>query len=248
MNMRVDMIVLDTWGASGLCFADNDTESVLKAMFVLKNIARRTAAATIVTDHLPLGNGEAWQKGNGAKSGNAGFVYRVSLGERDDEVSIDCGKTRGTPNPKSYTGRMISENYGLDQKGRTTTVNIFKRNEKVIVREQSVVMKLMAMLPGVVGGDMDRLRAGYMVQFERVAAEIGQAVHGSAPQYVVNKEAALKMFDKEGMQVLLNSGYLRTMRGCPFIAVYTPTALEKQALTMPLTTFGAPANGKMPWQ
>ena len=30
MGKRVDIIVLDTWGASGLCFADNDTEAVLK--------------------------------------------------------------------------------------------------------------------------------------------------------------------------------------------------------------------------
>ena len=30
MGMRVDIIVLDTWGASGLCFADNDTEAYSK--------------------------------------------------------------------------------------------------------------------------------------------------------------------------------------------------------------------------
>ena len=87
MNMRVDMIVLDTWGASGLCFADNDTEAVLKAMFILKSVARRTGAALVVTDHLPLGNEDAWQKGNGAKSGNSGFVYRVT-GARND-VRVD---------------------------------------------------------------------------------------------------------------------------------------------------------------
>src|SRR6202000_847565 len=143
MNMRVDMAVLDTWGASGLCFADNDTESVLKAMFILKNVARRTGAAVIVTDHLPLGNEDAWQKGNGAKSGNSGFVYRVTAG-RNEQVSHDCGKARRAPKAKSYTGRIVSENYGKDVKGRTTTVNVFKRTSDIIKenKEQSAVLKL----------------------------------------------------------------------------------------------------------
>ncbi len=149
MNMRVDLIVIDTWGASGLCFADNDTEAVLKAMFVLKNVARRTGAAEIVTDHLPMGNEDAFQKGNGAKSGNSGFVYRVTAG-RQDQVSIDCCKARGAPKAKSYIGRVVSENYGKDSKGRTTTVNVFKRD--IVIgpqeREQSVVLRLAAMLPG----------------------------------------------------------------------------------------------------
>ena len=151
MNMRVDMIVLDTWGASGLCFADNDTEAVLKAMFILKSVARRTGAAMIVTDHLPLGNEDAFQKGNGAKSGNSGFVYRVT-GARNDYVSIDCGKARGAPKARSYTGKIVSENYGKDVKGRTTTVNVFKRTSEVAKenKEQSAVMRLAAMLPGVV--------------------------------------------------------------------------------------------------
>src|SRR6185312_13066306 len=126
------------------------TESVLKAMFILKNVARRTAAALIVTDHLPLGNEDAWQKGNGAKSGNAGFVYRVTAG-RQDQVSIDCGKARCAPKAKSYIGKVVSENYGKDSKGRTTTVNVFKREliASPQEREQTAVMRLAAMLPGV---------------------------------------------------------------------------------------------------
>lgn len=234
MNMRVDMIVLDTWGASGLCFADNDTESVLKAMFILKNTARRTGAAGITTDHLPMGNEDAWQKGNGAKSGNAGFMYRVTAG-RQDQVSIDCGKARGAPKAKSYMGKIVSENYGKDAKGRTTTVNVFKREmaDTPMQREQSAVMKLAAMLPGVVAGGMDALRAGHMVTFESVATDIGSGVKGDAPGYVVNKDAALKMFEKEGMQALLNSGYLRTMHGCPFLAVHAPANAAAQGLIIP---------------
>jgi hypothetical protein len=248
MNMRVDLIPLDTWGASGLCFADNDTESVLKAMFVLKSVARRTGAAVVVTDHLPLGNEDAWQKGNGAKSGNSGFVYRVTAG-RQDQVSIDCGKARGAPKAKSYVGKIVSENYGKDTKGRTTTVNIFKRDmaETPEQREQSAVMRLAAMLPGVVNGGMDALRAGAMVPFESVAAEVGHGVKGETPAYVVNKDAASKMFEKEGMQALLNSGYFRTMHGCPFLAVFTPAGFVQQGLVVPWATFETPAQGKTPW-
>ncbi len=246
MGKRVDMIVLDTWGASGLCFADNDTESVLKAMFVLKDIARRTAAATIVTDHLPLGNEDAWQKGNGAKSGNAGFVYRVTAGKQDT-VSIDCGKARGAPKAKSYFGRIVSENYGKDSKGRTTTVNVFKR-ELIMTpeqREQSAVMKLAAMLPGVVGGDMDALRAGDMVTFDSVASAIGHGVKGDAPGYAINREAALKIFDKDGLKGLLDSGHFRTIIGCPFLAVYAPVGAAAQVLIMP---WAITLPEKMPWQ
>lgn len=248
MGMRVDMIVLDTWGASGLCFADNDTEAVLKAMFVLKNTARRTAAAMIVMDHLPLGNEDAWQKGNGAKSGNSGFVYRVTAGKQD-MVSIDCGKARGAPKAKSYTGKIVSENYGLDVKGRTTTVNVFKREigNTPQQRETSAVMKLAAMLPGVVARGMDALRAGSMVVFDSVAAEIGHGVKGDMPNYAINKDAALKMFEKEGMTALLNAGYFRTMHGCPFLAVYAPT----NGASVPLTIFGditPPVREVFPWQ
>lgn len=248
MNMRVDMIVLDTWGASGLCFADNDTEAVLKAMFILKNVARRTGAAMIVTDHLPLGNEDAWQKGNGAKSQGSGFVYRVT--KKYDQISIDCGKERGCEKPKSYTGKVISENYGKDTKGRTTTVNVFKRSasETPQQREQTAVMRLAAMLPGVVGGGMDALRAGAMVPFESVANEVGHNVKGEAPGYVVNKDAALKMFDKDGMQGLLNSGHFRTMHGCPFFAVHAPTNVVQQALTIPWAIEIPATTQRMPWQ
>lgn len=235
MGMRVDLINLDTWGASGLCFADNDTESVLKAMFIIKNVARRTGAAFIVTDHLPLGNEDAWQKGNGAKSGNAGFVYRVT-GNRHEQISIDCGKARGAPKAKSYIGKLHSENYGKDSKGRTTTVNVFKREVSAASqqqREMTAAIKLAAMLPGVVGGSMDALRAGAIVTFESVAVEVGHNVKGEVPGYVVTKDAAQKMFDKEGMTALLNSGYFRTMYGCPFLAVHSPANAVQQGLTMP---------------
>jgi hypothetical protein len=224
---------------------------VLKAMFILKTVARRTAAAMIVTDHLPLGNEEAWQKGNGAKSGNAGFMYRVTAG-RQDQVSIDCGKARGAPKAKSYAGRVVSEHYGKDTKGRTTTVNVFKRELAPTPqqREQNAVMKLAAMIPGLTVGGMDALRAGHMVPFDTVAVEVGAGVKGEIPGYVVNKEAALKMFDKDGFAALSNSGYLRTMYGCPFLAVYSPTGVTQQPLMMPWTALGAPQPKleSFPWQ
>jgi hypothetical protein len=234
MGMRVDMIVLDTWGASGLCFADNDTEAVLKAMFILKNVGKRTAAAVLVTDHLPLGNEEAWQKGNGAKSGNSGFVYRITA-NRKDMVSIDCGKARGAPKAKSFLGRIVSENYGRDIKGRTTTVNVFKRDlmPSQTEKEQSVVMRLAAVLPGVVAAGMDALRSGSIVRFDSVAADIGHAVKGEVPGYVITKDAALKTFTKDGMQSLLNSGHLRTMHGVPFLAVFAPSGSTKESLIIP---------------
>jgi len=236
MGKQVVLINLDTWGASGLCFADNDTESVLKAMFIIKNVARRTGAAFVVTDHLPLGNEDAWQKGNGAKSGNAGFMYRVT-GGRQDQISIDCGKARGAPKAKSYTGRLHSENYGQDRKGRTTTVNVFKREtvDTPQQREQSAAMKLAAMLPGVVAGGMDALRAGSIVPFESVAVEVGHNVKGEMPGYVVSRDAALKLFEKDGMTALLNSGYFRTMHGCPFLAVHAPTNVVQQGLSVSWT-------------
>ncbi len=247
MGMRVDITALDTWGASGLCFADNDTESVLKAMWTLKRVAAVTKAALIVTDHLPLGNEDAWQKGNGAKSGNSGFMYRVTAGKMD-LVSIDCGKARGAPKAKSYTGRVVSENYGTDRKNRTTTVNVFKREntQSHAQREQNAVMRLAAMLPGVQGAGMDALRAGEMVSFESVASELGQGVQGEVPAYVINKDAAAKMFEKEALQALLNSGYLRTMRGCPFYAVFAPGGAQHTAPNMPWT-FTVPATVRMPW-
>lgn len=233
MDKRIDMIVLDTWGASGICFADNDTEAVLKAMFILKNVGRRTGAAVLVTDHLPLGNEDAFQKGNGAKSGNSGFVYRVT-GGRNDFVSIDCGKARGAPKAKSYTGKIVSENYGKDAKGRTTTVNVFKRIAEVIKeqKEQSAVLRLAAMLPGVTAAGMDALRAGSIVRFDSVAAEIGHAVKGEAPGYVVSKDAAKKMFE-DGIKSLLDSGHLRTLHGHPFLAIFPPSGSVRSELTIP---------------
>lgn len=246
MNMRVDLIVVDTWGASGLCFADNDTEAVLKAMFILKNTARRTGAAGIITDHLPLGNEDAWQKGNGAKSGNSGFMYRVT-GGRQEMISIDCGKARGAPKAKSYTGRVTSENYGKDSKGRITTVNVFKRETAATKdkKEQSAVIRLAAMLPGATARGMDALRGGAIVPFDSVAAEVGHGVKGEVPAYVITKDAATKMFEKDGLQSLLSSGHLRTMYGCPFLAVFTPAGAERQNLIIP---FNIETPSRMPWQ
>lgn len=247
MSMRVDLVVLDTWAASGLCFADNDTEAVLKAMFVLKLVAKRTDAALIVTDHLPLGNTDAWQKGNGAKAGNSGFMYRVtqSAGEK---ISIDCGKGRGAPRPRSFTGMIVSENYGLDRKGRQTTVNVFKRELAHVARqaEISATLKLAAMLPGATATGMDALRAGNVVAFSSVH-ELGDKLNDNeAPGFVVNKDAALKMFDKVGLDALLNSGHLRPMRGAPFFAIYSPVNGVKHALTMPWS-FTVPNGGGDPW-
>jgi hypothetical protein len=235
MNKRIDLIVLDTWGASGLCFADNDTEAVLKAMFILKSVAKRTGAALIVTDHLPLGNEEAWQKGNGAKSGNSGFVYRVT-GARNDYVSVDCGKARGAPKAKSYTGRIVSENYGKDAKGRTTTVNVFKRTSEIIKenKEQSAVLRLAAMLPGVTAAGMDALRAGSIVKFESVAVEVGHAIKGEVPSYVVTKDAAKKVFE-DGLKNLMDSGHLRPLYGFPFFVIYPPSGSVRSELTIPFT-------------
>lgn len=249
MGMRVDMIVLDTWGASGLCFADNDTEAVLKAMFILKNTARRTGAAGIITDHLPLGNEEAWQKGNGAKSGNSGFMYRVTTG-RQDMISIDCGKARGAPKAKSCTGKIVSENYGKDAKGRITTVNIFKREAATTKeqKEQTAVIRLAAMLPGATGAGMDALRSGVIVPFDSVSAELGHAVKGEIPSHVVTKDAALKMFEKDGTQTLLNSGHFRTLYGMPFLAIYQPGVATQHSFVVPFSieTPGTKL-GAFPW-
>jgi hypothetical protein len=248
MGMRVDLLVLDTWGASGLCFADNDTEAVLKAMFVLKNTARRTGVAAIVTDHLPLGNEDAWQKGNGAKAGNSGFMYRVTAGKQD-QISIDCGKARGAPKAKSYTGVLVSERYGKDSKGRETTVNVFKRD--IVMpkeqREQSHVLRLAAMLPGATAGGMDALRGGNIVPFDSVAADVGHGLHGEPPKYVISRDAAQKMFEKDGLVSLQNSGHIRTMRGSPFLAIYPPTGSVRQELIVPWA-ITPPVQMRMPWQ
>lgn len=249
MGKRVDVVVLDTWGASGLCFADNDTEAVLKAMFILKLVAKRTNSALLVTDHLPLGNEDAWQKGNGAKSGNSGFVYRVTKGKQG-MISIDCGKERGTSKPKSHAGRVESESYGTDRKGRMTTVNVFKRETTPTTQEReiSAVVRLAAMLPGAVAEGMDALRAGSIVKFESVVELGSKLSNGEAPTYVINRDAAAKMFAKEGLEGLLNSGYLRTMRGCPFLAVYPPVANAKHALTVLWPVPAPDRKHAFPWE
>jgi hypothetical protein len=94
MGMRVDLIVVDTWGASGLCFADNDTEASLKAMFILKKRRATYGSRQIVTDHLPIGNEDAWQKGNGAKSGNSGFLSRHGRTARSGRDRLRQGARR----------------------------------------------------------------------------------------------------------------------------------------------------------
>ena len=110
------------------------------------------------------------------------------------------------------------------------------------------MLKLAAMLPGVTDSGMDALRAGRMVTFESVATEVGHNVKGEVPGYVVSKDAATKMFEKDGLLVLLNSGHLRTMHGCPFLAVFPPQSTLQQSLIMPWTGFNVPALEKMPWQ
>ena len=246
MHKRVDLIVVDTWGASGLCFEDNDTAKVLKAMFVLKSITRKTGAAMVVTDHLKLGDDDAWQKGNGAKSGNAGFLYRVTMG-KEDKVSIDCGKARGAPKAKSYFGRIVSEAYGQDSKGRTTTVNVFKRENKMTPeqQEQSAVMKLAAMLPGATDGGMNEVRGGAIVKFDGIASEVGHGVKGERPSHVISKDAAARMFEKDHLQTLTNSGHFRTLTGFPFFAIYAPAGMTPQVLLMP---WALQVGGKLPWQ
>lgn len=238
MGMRVDLIVLDTWSASGLCFADNDTEAVAKAMSALKRVAGETGAALLVTDHLPLGGEDTWQKGNGAKSGNSGFVYRVTRKDRDtDLVSIDCGKARGCPTPKSYAGRVVSEDYGMDRKGRMTTVNVFKPepNMKPAQAEQHAALQLAALLMGVHGtGGMVELRAGEIVLFENVASDLGGKLGGNLPpKCVMNKDVALRRFKKDGFQSLSNAGYLKQLRGGSFLAVYDPSPSSAATMTSP---------------
>ena len=233
MGMRVDMIVLDTWGASGLCFADNDTESVLKAMFTLKQVAAKTRAALLIPDHLPKGDDDAYTKGNGAKAGNSGFVYRVTAG-KIDSVSIDCGKARGAPKAKSYTGRIVSENYGNDSKGRTTTVNVFKREvaPTQVEREQSAVMRFAALLPGLTKGDMDTVRAGNVVAFEDVAPALGGRVgKNEPPSHVCTPATAEKVFGLDGIRALTASGHARTVHG--YIFLYAPKTAQPAPMVLP---------------
>ena len=183
-------------------------------------------------------------RGNGAKSGNAGFMYRVTGGKKD-QVSIDCGKARGAPKAKSVIGRVVSENYGQDSKGRATTVNVFKREAFVseAEEEQSATLKLAALIPGAVAQGMDAIRAGHMVKFEKVSAELGHKIHGEAPGFVISREGAAKMFSKEQVQTLLNSGHFRTIAGCPFLAVFAPAGAIALVVTTPWNM-----QEKMPWQ
>jgi hypothetical protein len=159
---------------------------------------------------------------------------------------VDCGKARGAPKAKSYTGRIVSENYGKDVKGRTTTVNVFKRTtqETKEVKEQSAVLKLAALLPGATAAGMDALRAGNIVRFESVAAEVGHAVKGEAPGYVISKDAAKKLFE-DGLKSLLDSGHLRALYGFPFLTVFPPSGSVRQELTIPFA-IELPSGG-FPW-
>jgi hypothetical protein len=163
-------------------------------------------------------------------------VYRVTAGKQD-QISVDCGTAKGAPKAKSYIGRIVSENYGTDSKGRITTVNVFKR-EIVLPpeqQEQNAVMRLAAMLPGAVAGGMNGLRAGNIVTFESVE-ELGDRID-ERPGYVINKDAAAKMFERAVLKSLLDSGYIRTMRGCPFLAVFAPVNGVKHELLMPWMTW-----------
>lgn len=248
MGKRVDIVVLDTWSASGLCFDDNKTETVAKTMHSLKQIAQRSNVAVIVPDHLPLGNEDAWQKGNGAKSGNAGFVYRVTV--QGNNVSIDCGKARGAPKARSYTGRIASHFFDKDEKGRDTTVNVFEREimtpEK---REQSTALKLAALLPGAQEG-MGALQGGALVKFDSVAAETSEYLmrqdRVNPPDYIATVDGARALFGPD-LQLLIDRALAFKMKP-PYIGVRTPIGMSKASIS--LAGFGsiaAPAN-KMPWE
>lgn len=249
MGKRVDFIILDTWGASGLCMADNDTEAVLRAMFTLKQIVQKTGAAMIIPDHLPLGNEDAWQKGNGAKSGNAGFVYRVTVGKRD-LISLDCGKVRGAPKARSYTGRVSSEIYGKDKKGRDRTVNIFRRvtEEAPEQKQQTAVMRLAGWLPGAQRG-LGALQAGHLVMFESVAGELGDCIprheRNAAPDYVITIDGARTLFG-EDLQVLLDKALAFKMKH-PYIGVRTPLGFTQQSVSLAGFDLNSAVH-KMPWE
>ena len=137
---------------------------------------------------------------------------------------------------KSYTGTVVSERYGKDSKGRETTVNVFKR-EIIVTKEQqdqSATLRLAAMLPGAVAGGMDALRGGNIVTFDSVAADVGHGLRGSElPAYIISRDAALKMFEKDGLASLQNSGHIRTIRASPFLAIYPPGGHVRQELVIP---------------
>ena len=92
---------------------------------------------------------------------------------------------------------------------------------------------------------MDALRAGFIVKFDSVAAELGHIVKGEAPGYVISKDAAKKIFE-DGMKGLLESGHFRHLYGYPFLAIFPPNGGVRQELTIPFA-INLP-NGGFPWQ
>ena len=111
---------------------------------------------------------------------------------------------------------------------------MFKRTSEVIKenKEQSAVLRLAAILPGVPLPAWTRCAAGSIVKFDSVAAEIGHAIKGEVPSYVVTKDAAKKMFE-DGLKNLMDSGHLRGLYGFPFYVIYPPSGSVRQELTMP---------------
>ena len=107
------------------------------------------------------------------------------------------------------------------------------------------MLRLAAILPGVTTAGMDALRAGSIVKFESVAIEVGHAVKGEVPSYVVTKDAAKKMFE-EGLKNLMDSGHLRSLYGFPFYVIFPPSGSVRQELTIPYT-IELPKGG-FPWQ
>ena len=253
MGKRIDIIVLDTWGASGLVFKDNDTSEVLKAMFILKNIGKRTGAAILITDHLPLTGEDALQKGNGAKSGNSGFMYRVTAG-KNNAVSIDCGKARGAPKAQSYAGEIMSENYGTDSKGRATTVNRFKRTANRTDGDKSaprLEQELAAYLAGAVMRGYDAMINGQIVPWDTVAAELGRHVKsGMLPEYASTQDTMYKLFGDHGVRELTRKDFLIRL-GPSHFGIRNPASVRTVQTPNILngsTSFSPPANkAPAPW-
>jgi hypothetical protein len=161
-------------------------------------------------------------------------------------VSIDCGKARGAPKAKSYLGRVVSETYGTDSKGRQTTVNVFKRElvETPQEREQSAVMRLAALLPGVTRGDMDAVRAGQVVAFDDVASTMGARVgKNEPPSHVCTPATAEKIFGSDGVRSLTSSGHVRMVHG--YVFIYAPKHMQPTPMVLP---FAIRTPEKMPWQ
>jgi hypothetical protein len=103
------------------------------------------------------------------------------------------------------------------------------------------------MLPGAVAEGMDALRAGQIVRFESVSELGSKLADDEVPGHVVNRDAASRIFSKDGLKGLIDSGYLRTMRGTPYFAVYSPiNGYVKHALVMPWA-IELPKQGNGPW-